>query len=204
MGQKIISQFQGTALIGQLGNFPKVIKAFALNSAEQENNQISRGFSFLENGIVQAGGTTDYAFAGYLSSIDSYANFDYASGGIAPSLFLPNGTSGQIMSEGFMYALVPTAATQGDELWISVSDGSVVLAPEGTTSIPGYRFGFAKIVELPSDAGYAKIYVKVIPSNETSTDIEDFLVLPPSQGGDFLTLPPAQGGEFLVLPPDQN
>lgn len=147
--------------VGTLGSIASTeqtkINGLILASDLEENNLVGMtGYSYVSGDAqsVQAGGVLSLTsrFAGYLVDPKAYANRGTIASLYAPSLIVANGVVGQIMKEGAFWALVTatTDITIEDHIWVNELDGSLVAQSPDVKVLPGYRFGFAKVVNYNS------------------------------------------------------
>lgn len=142
---------------GTIGSFATAENNFTvcliLESDDAENNVVGRGFSYIPGSseTAQAGGAMqdDTPFAGYLVDSKVYANRGTLSGLYDPSIVLPNGTQAQLSTQGTIYVYVTGTVDPaiGYNIWVNIVDGTLTAQPPSVTSNPGYRWGFAKVLQ---------------------------------------------------------
>jgi len=113
-------------------------KPYILNSADADNNVIGRVFCETgTEGEAKAGGDAG-VFAGILFNPKVYASAGSASGTLAPSLTLPNGTVAELLQMGEVFVELGEVAAAGDVLKYDDVTGVIgVGAPGvGETAIP--------------------------------------------------------------------
>jgi len=105
-------------------------KPYVLNSASAANNVIGRVFT--ETGVegeAQAGGVG--AFAGILINSKSYHSPGSATGTLEPTLTLPNGAIGELMTMGEVFIAMPENAAVGNPLNYNTTTGVIGVGAPG-------------------------------------------------------------------------
>lgn len=129
--QSIVRNDVASGVIGDIAFLgPLRSKPYVLNSANAANNVIGRVFTETgTEGEAQAGGAG--AFAGILINSKSYASPGTASGTLAPTLTLPNGAVGELMTMGEVFISLTENAASGTVLSYNTTTGVIVAGAPG-------------------------------------------------------------------------
>ena len=128
----------GFGVVGEVfDDGPRRAQPFTLTSDDAANNIFGRAFSVVSEGVAKAGKTGSLVFAGILINPKEHVSLGTLAGGsLAPTLTLPNGTIGSLMSEGSVIVSLPASANIGDVVYFTTATGAIVTTAPGAAA-PG-------------------------------------------------------------------
>lgn len=152
--QSTIALAQGFGMVGEIilegptRALPAVLKGTAANIA------VGRAFTRdAADGQYQPGGVG--VFGGILSNPKSLASIGTAAGGpLAPTLVVPAGTVGELLSMGGLLVRLENACKPGDKVQFSQTDGTLkALSPNATyTGVIAVTTGILTVTDASADA----------------------------------------------------
>lgn len=119
--------------------------SWILESGSEPNVIGSTAYTYVSDGVAQAGGTT--AFVGILTNSKVYPTAGTNAGALAPTMTLPNGITGELctMHTGLVVQLTNNTAAVGDVLIYNNTTGALTSqapgasVPSGSTLIVGSK-----------------------------------------------------------------
>jgi hypothetical protein len=119
-----------------------------LSTSSAANNVFGRAFTqAAAGGAVAAGGTG--VFFGILANPKQHASFGGTGGPLSPSFALPNNVVADFVTFGIIVAQLTTAATIGEQVQMSNTDGSLSIPATPGTPDSGHTMIPAWVEDYP-------------------------------------------------------
>ena len=161
--QSAVQVFTGFGVPGELfQDAPYVCQSYELQSDSAAYNIIgATAYTIASQGVVQAGSGGALGFAGILVDPKNQALFGaVGSSPLSPTLTLPNGAQGELLSMGIIIVTLPGAAAIGDYVIYDNTTGALSTVAAGSPAGSGKSFANAVVVLYTvSGAGLAVIQV---------------------------------------------
>lgn len=162
--QSTVNFDQGFGIPGEIRlDSPHRANPLTVNSGDPANNVYGRAFSYVSEGVAEAGGTG--VFAGFLVAPKTAASRGTAAGGtLAPTLVLANQEQGEFLVEGDIVVDMSTSFNIGDKVIFAEATG-ILSAIAPAAAIPaGSRAANAEVIRYEGAApGLCLIHVDKVP-----------------------------------------